>query len=123
MLRATAAHAAFDAPLASAQGEQALRRSGVSYTVIRPGRLLDAVEGPECAWRVEQGDMMKGGGGIPLAEVAAIAVAALFDSGADRVTFEVTRTSPPEPPSTAQQMYGGRLAAVFRGLVKDTPVA
>ena len=100
----------------AAQGEQALRRSGVSYTVIRPGRLLHDAGGDQ-AWRVEQGDNLSGGGGIARADVAAVAVAAVFDDAADGVTMEICGMRPPAPP------VEGQLASLFRGLKRDDPVA
>ena len=100
----------------AAQGEQALRRSGVSYTVIRPGRLQDGAGG-DAAWRVEQGDNLSGGGGISRADVAAVAIAALLDDAADGVTLEICGLRPAAP------RVEGQLASLFRGLKRDEPVA
>jgi uncharacterized protein YbjT (DUF2867 family) len=99
----------------SSQGEQQLRRSGVSYTIIRPGRLLHG-GGGDTAWVIGQGDTMSGGGGISRADVAALAVAALHDDAADCVTLEVMGASPAAPAVPDQ------LATAFKGLKRDAPL-
>lgn len=68
-----------------AQGEQALRAAGVTYTIIRPGGLTDADPGPGGV-RLEQGD--RGTGFVPRADVARIVVAALRAPAAANRTFE-----------------------------------
>lgn len=75
------------------QGEEALRRSGVPYTVVRPGRLTDGPAG-EAAWALSQGDSSAGGGGVARADVARIAVAAMLSPAAANTTFEA-RVAPP----------------------------
>ena len=93
------------------EGEQHLRRSGVSYTVIRPGRLLHAPGGVK-ALAVSQGDVLQGGSpGISRDDVAHVALAALFDDAAQRVTLELV--------SGADDAAEGQLAHVFAGLVQD----
>ena len=109
--RSLRAHAA-----AASQGEQALRRSGASYTVIRPGRLGDGA-GADAAWVVSQGDRMQNAGAIARADVAAVAVAALFDDAAECVTLEICGMKPAAPAAE------GQLEALFRGLQRDEPVA
>jgi hypothetical protein len=99
---------------APAQGEQHLRRGTLSYTVIRPGRLLHDAGGDR-AWTVGQGDNMGSGGGIARADVAAVAVAALFDDDADRVTLEINSRG-------ADAAEAEQLANVFKGLTRDAPL-
>ena len=60
---------------------------------------------------------MKNGGGIARADVAAVAIAALFDDAADGVTLEICGARPAAPQTE------GQLAALFRGLQRDEPVA
>ncbi len=71
-----------DAKLA---GENALRASGLAYTIIRPGGLTDDPGGEPV--RFEQGDTMSGR--ISRADVAAVAVAALTSPAAIGTTFEI----------------------------------
>lgn len=70
------------------KGEDALRNSGVPYTIIRPGGLINAPAG-EKAIIFEQGDN-PGGTTIARADVAAICVAALQAPAAKFKTFETT---------------------------------
>jgi len=67
------------------KGENAVRASGVPYTIVRPGGLVNA-EGGEQALRLEQGDT--GTGMIPRADVARLCVAALLHDEARNKTFE-----------------------------------
>lgn len=60
---------------------------------------------------------MSNGGGIARADVAAVAVAALFDDAADGVTLEICGLRPAAPQAE------GQLASLFRGLQRDEPVA
>jgi uncharacterized protein YbjT (DUF2867 family) len=68
------------------KGEDAVRNSGVPYTVVRPGGLIDE-PGGETALLFQQGD--EGQGQIPRADVARILVAALSLSEARGKTFEL----------------------------------
>jgi hypothetical protein len=88
----------------------------VSYTVIRPGRLLHSAGGA-AALAVSQGDNIGSGSGVARADVAALALAALWDEAAHRVTLEVVDARPaaPAPPD--------QLATAFKGLRADEPVA
>lgn len=70
------------------KGENALRKSGVPYTVIRPGGLTDA-RGGEFLPLMMQGDDLSRQGRIARADVAVIAVAALNRPEAMQKTFEV----------------------------------
>ncbi len=68
-----------------ARGEAAVRAAGVPYTIVRPGGLTDADDGPG-AIRLDQGD--DGTGFIPRADVARLCVAALGEPAARNRTFE-----------------------------------
>jgi uncharacterized protein YbjT (DUF2867 family) len=70
---------------ARAAGEQALRESGATYTIVRPSWLNDEPAGGGV--RVEQGD--RGDGEIGRDDLAAACVAALGDRNAHGKTFEL----------------------------------
>lgn len=70
------------------KGEDALRASGVPYTIVRPGGLTEA-RGGEFLPTMMQGDDLSRQGRIARADVAAIAVAALDHPEAKSKTFEV----------------------------------
>ncbi|MFC6835003.1 SDR family oxidoreductase [Halomarina ordinaria] len=71
---------------AKERAEAHLRRSGLTYTVLRPGGLTDAPA---------TGDVLVGEGGdtvsgtVPRADVARLALAALFTPESENRTFEV----------------------------------
>jgi uncharacterized protein YbjT (DUF2867 family) len=69
-----------------AKGEQALRDSGVPYTIVRPGGLRDDAGGAK-GIRLQQGD--KGMGSISRADVARVLVASLGRPDAINRTFEI----------------------------------
>jgi len=68
------------------KGEEAVRNSGVPYTIVRPGGLVNK-PGGETALDLQQGDQSEGI--IPRADVARILVAALRYPEALNKTFEV----------------------------------
>ena len=68
------------------KGEEALRDSGVPYTIVRPGGLIDK-PGGEKAVVFAQGDDATGA--IPRADVAKVCVAALDSADALNKTFEI----------------------------------
>ncbi len=70
------------------KGEDALRASGLRYTVVRPGGLRDSAGG-QAGIRVMQGDPKDVRASIPRADVAAVCVRALGRPDADRKTFEI----------------------------------
>lgn len=70
---------------AKAQGEAALRASGVPYTIVRPGGLNGQVVGASLTFA--QGDTSSGT--ISRADVATVCIAALGDPGALGKTFEI----------------------------------
>ena len=76
------------------KGEDALRTSGVPYTIIRPGGLTEA-RGGEFLPTMMQGDDLSRQGRIARADVAAIAVAALDRPEAMKKTFEVIASNTP----------------------------
>ncbi len=69
------------------KGEQHLRASGLTYTILRPGGLTND-PGGKAGIRFTQGDTL-GGGTIPRADVASIAVLALGNGDAAGKTFEM----------------------------------
>ncbi|MGI9343095.1 MAG: SDR family oxidoreductase [Gammaproteobacteria bacterium] len=89
------------------KGEEALRASGVPYTIVRPGGLTNA-PGGEKSVVFQQGD--KEAGAIPRADVAKVCVAALESSDALNKTFEIN--SGKNPPT-------GSLTDAFAALARD----
>lgn len=79
---------AFMRPILGAKfkGENALRASGVPYTVVRPGGLVDEAGGAKNV-QFQQGDTSAGR--IPRADVALVCVEALGRASALRKTFEI----------------------------------
>lgn len=90
-----------------ARGEDALRASGVPWTIIRPGGLTGADTGAG-GIRLVQGD--GGTGFIPRADVARIVVAALGEPTARGRTFEAYAAGGPPPADWAK---------TFNALVAD----
>lgn len=76
------------------KGEDALRASGVPYTVIRPGGLTQATGG-QWPVRFMQGDDLSEGGRIPRADVATVCLEALGRQSAQGKTFELISASSP----------------------------
>lgn len=94
-------------------GENLLRRSGVDFTVLRPGGLQDS-PGPLGAWSlaVAQGDR-SGAGRISRSDVAELCVAAAHAGAeASRVTLEVCSDPKREKKETSYE-------SLFSGLEKD----
>jgi uncharacterized protein YbjT (DUF2867 family) len=71
-----------------ARGEQALRDSGVPYTVVRPGGLVNEPGGQVRVVAV-QGDPLMDGARIPRADVAEVCVESLARPAARNKTLEV----------------------------------
>ena len=69
-------------------GEEHLRRSGVSYSVIRPGGLSNFPGGISVI-NLKQGDAPDAQGLITREDVALVAVESLSNPGAENKTFEV----------------------------------
>ncbi len=78
------------------KGEDFLRTSGLSYTIVRPGGLTDDPGGTS-AFQIGQGDTISGGR-ISRSDVAAICLAALDALASFHTTFEVIAEEgdPPE---------------------------
>ncbi|MFQ5633795.1 MAG: SDR family oxidoreductase [Gammaproteobacteria bacterium] len=91
------------------KGEEALRTSGVPYTIVRPGGLTNA-PGGEFEIIFRQGD--KDAGVIPRADVARVCVAALGSANALNKTFEVTGGKTPPAAETTDG---------FAALLADSP--
>jgi uncharacterized protein YbjT (DUF2867 family) len=85
------------------KGEDALRASGVPYTIVRPGGLVNG-EGGRAAITFEQGDAGRGQGTITRADVATICVRALEYPEARNRTFEVSATAG-LPPSDWRALF------------------
>ncbi len=77
------------------KGEAAVRASGVTYTIVRPGGLNDQ-PGAQTGVRLEQGD--QGTGFASRADVARVCVAALKSAAARNRTFEVYSAGTPADP-------------------------
>jgi uncharacterized protein YbjT (DUF2867 family) len=86
------------------KGEDALRASGVPYTIIRPGGLSNAKPG-ESTFVFEQGDKVTGQSTIARADVATICVQALKYPAALNRTFE-TNTVPGTPMTDWRAKFG-----------------
>lgn len=74
------------------RGEDSLRGSGLTYTIVRPGGLTDAVGG-QAALRFDQGDRIMGM--TPRSDVAEVCIQALDRPQAYNVTFEVIQAEGP----------------------------
>ena len=92
------------------KGEDALRSSGLVYTIIRPGGLTDD-PGGAAAVQFDQGD--RASGRISRADVAEIVMQALARDSAHNVTFEVIGGEGSAPVSAEQW------DALFAGLRSD----
>jgi uncharacterized protein YbjT (DUF2867 family) len=73
------------------KGEDALRASGLSYVIIRPGALVDEPGGMNML-RVNQGDAREFTGSISREDVAEVAIQALNRPSLRNVTFELIGT-------------------------------
>lgn len=87
---------AFMRPILGAKfkGETAVRTSGVPYTIVRPGGLVDEAGGVK-AVQFMQGDTATGR--IPRADVALVCIEALGRKSALRKTFEILSASGAPP--------------------------
>ena len=89
---------AFMRPILAAkfEGEQALRASGVPYTIVRPGGLSDE-PGGKLVVTFSQGDTTTGR--IPRADVATACIEALGRKAAQGRTFEIFSARTRRPPT------------------------
>ncbi|WAL73593.1 SDR family oxidoreductase [Kitasatospora sp. YST-16] len=84
-------------------GENAVRDSGLPYTVIRPGWLTDTREAGERV-RLEQGDL--GSGQVSRPDLAEACVQALLHPAADGVTFEIFNEPGSASPAWSEAFAG-----------------
>lgn len=86
------------------KGECALRESGKSFTIVRPGQLTNKAAGQH-KLVTGQGDNMKPGA-VARADVAAVCVAALTTKAADKITFELsTNKSEAAPAGQTSEIF------------------
>ena len=88
------------------KGEEAVRATAVDYTIVRPGGLTDGEGGHFI--NVIDGDRKQDEGMIDRADVARVAVEALFDPAASRKTFAIT--------ANKKQPAQGSLTDAFRSI-------
>lgn len=79
-------------------GEQALRQSGLAYTIVRPGRLLDGPLDSAPAFIGQTNSHFMSGAGSTRADVAAVCVRAALDPRARNCTFELACGKPSAAP-------------------------
>lgn len=96
-------------------GEEALRHSGHSYCIIRPGRLTNDEQGKSIL-KANQGD--KTTGSVSRADVAAVCVAALRNPSADRITLELSVAKDKDASHTSPPL-DEQLECLFEGLKRD----
>ncbi|BAY27021.1 NADH:ubiquinone oxidoreductase complex I intermediate-associated protein 30 [Calothrix sp. NIES-2100] len=83
------------------QGEESLRKSGISYTIIRPCALTEETGGKDLI--VEQGDNIRGK--ISREDVAEICIEALKQPKAANLTFEVKAGDNPSDSIDWQRLF------------------
>lgn len=86
-------------------GEAKLRDSGVTYTVVRPGRLTNDLSKDGCKFILGQGDTGMTGA-ISRYHLAAVCCSALTDPGARNRTFELCAESPKEATTVDNELEG-----------------
>lgn len=96
------------------KGEQALRSSGVPYTIVRPGGLTNGAGGAAPVM-AGQGDNQAMPGPISRADVAAVCVAALSTPASKNVTVEVSSKKEKATP----EQFSSSLKSLFDGLKAD----
>lgn len=74
------------------KGEDAVRATGINYTIVRPGALTNE-PGGERGIRIMQGDRPEGEGSISRSDVAAVLVSAIGRSDLYGTTFEIAGDS------------------------------
>lgn len=88
------------------RGEEVLRASGVPYTIVRPGGLMDA-PGGQSGLKFDQGDRITGT--ISRQDVAEVCVRALGRPEARNATFELVNTDGPAPDAAGWDALFGSL--------------
>lgn len=98
------------------KGENALKASGLSYTIVRPGGLTNEPAG-KSTLLTGQGDTgsVAGGRSISRGDVAAVCVEALTNPGANKVSLEVVS----KPGLPAGVTYDAHVSSLFTGLKQD----
>lgn len=114
-------------PRSTHAGEEALRHSGVAYTIIRPD-FITARPAQPTTLLVEQGDVNSDWQSTSVADLAAVCVAALTDPAAQNITLELfskqqpssgaAGTAAPQPQPLDEQVQ-----QAFRGLRPDAVAA
>jgi uncharacterized protein YbjT (DUF2867 family) len=109
---------------AKRQGEALLRNSGLGYTILRPGPLLEAPGGYK-ALVFDQGGRISEG--ITCADVADVCVQALHDSEARNKSFDVCHEYTPAAGESRFELVahlpgksGSYLTTGLQGLAKNT---
>jgi len=100
---------------AKLKGEDAVRKSGVTYTIVRPGQLKNNQGGnPQ---KLDQGDRFGGGGNSTSREdVALVCIAAMQSADADSKTFEHAQE---KSKAVLKELAGKPLVYNFAALKKD----
>ncbi|KAI8476283.1 MAG: hypothetical protein J3K34DRAFT_401798 [Monoraphidium minutum] len=93
------------------KGEEALKASGVGWTVVRPGGLTTGERGKNVIVADKDVTREVGMGSIPRADVAAVCVAALASPAAVGAKFSVYCRKKPEEPLEGD--YGAHVASLF----------
>jgi uncharacterized protein YbjT (DUF2867 family) len=70
------------------KGEEAVRATGINYTIVRPGALTNE-PGGQRGVRIMQGDPLEGEGTISRSDVAAVLVSAIGRTDLYGRTFEI----------------------------------
>jgi len=96
------------------EGEQALRRSGIPYTIVRPGRLIDGPLDNAALFVAQTNSHFMSGASSTRADVAAVCVRAALDDDAALRTANCTFELACGKPGSAK--VGGGDAGLFDGL-------
>jgi len=100
-------------------GEDYLRASGLNYTIIRPGGLIDALEGNKGVF-FSQGDIVRSGL-IRRKDLVPVVVGALGNADAFNKTFEVFGFDSGTPGGAVPEGGAGEWPVSFADLAPDTP--
>lgn len=101
------------------EGEEYLRSSGLPYTIIRPGGLIDTLQGPKGVF-FSQGDIVRSGL-IRRKDLVPVIVGALGNADAFNKTFEVFGFDSGTPGGAVPQGGAGEWPVSFADLTPDTP--
>merc|ERR1712232_528864 len=98
------------------QGENYVKKTGVKYTIVRPGRLEDSVSGSSGQMLVAQTNGALGKSVNIRADVARVCVAAAFAPDAENTTFELGADES-NPSQTADE-----ISDLFKDLKTDEDI-